>query len=396
MSNSFAFAWRSLVRQPARSSLGILGVAAVGALLFDMLLLSQGLLVSMADLFDRAGFDLRVTATDALPGQGPRMADAVNTAAALAELPGVRAAIAIRFADATVERGGEDVPASIQGVTAGGVRPWTMLRGRDLQQRGDALVNDHLAQSLRLAPGSRVSISASCISGPDSPPPVAFVVAGVADFPFDTPGEATIATGLDALNEACGGTAQGDADLIMVASKSEVGSKAAEAQITARAPALRVLTNEELVSRFERTGFTYFRQISTVLTTVTIGFAALLIAVLLTVSVNQRLGEIAAIRALGFSRRRVISDVLWESALIVGTGGLLSLPLGVLLASGLDNILKTMPGIPTDMHFFVFRPDAVGIHAALLAATALLAALYPVQIVARLPIAATLRNEVVG
>jgi ABC-type lipoprotein release transport system permease subunit len=48
------------------------------------------------------------------------------------------------------------------------------------------------------------------------------------------------------------------------------------------------------------------------------------------------------------------------------------------------------------MHFFVFQLQAVGIQAGLLAATALVAALYPVQVVARLPIAATLRNEVVG
>ena len=40
--NAIGFAWRSLVRQPARAALGILGVAAVGALLFDMLLLSRG------------------------------------------------------------------------------------------------------------------------------------------------------------------------------------------------------------------------------------------------------------------------------------------------------------------------------------------------------------------
>ena len=40
--NALGFAWRSLVRQPARAALGILGVAAVGALLFDMLLLSRG------------------------------------------------------------------------------------------------------------------------------------------------------------------------------------------------------------------------------------------------------------------------------------------------------------------------------------------------------------------
>jgi len=36
------------------------------------------------------------------------------------------------------------------------------------------------------------------------------------------------------------------------------------------------------------------------------------------------------------------------------------------------------------------------VHLLLLAATAVIAALYPIRIVARLPIAATLRDEVVG
>jgi len=126
-----------------------------------------------------------------------------------------------------------------------------------------------------------------------------------------------------------------------------------------------------------------------------VSFAMLLITVLLTVSVNQRLGEIAALRALGLSQRRVVADVLCESALIVGTGGLLSLPLGLLLATYLDAILKRMPGIPVQIHFFVFEPQSLAVHAALLAFTALAAALYPMRIVARLPIAATLRNEVI-
>ena len=132
------------------------------------------------------------------------------------------------------------------------------------------------------------------------------------------------------------------------------------------------------------------------LTTITVSFALLLITVLLTVSVNQRLGEVAALRALGFSRNRVVLDVLCESALIVGIGGLLSLPLGVALAAWLDGILKGMPGIPAQLHFFVFEPRALVIHVALLVATAILAALYPMRIVARLPIAATLRDEVVS
>ena len=74
------------------------------------------------------------------------------------------------------------------------------------------------------------------------------------------------------------------------------------------------------MDRFESTDFSYFRQISFALATITLCFAFLLIATLLTVSVNQRLAEIATLRALGFPRRRVAADLLWESALLIGTG----------------------------------------------------------------------------
>jgi hypothetical protein len=66
------------------------------------------------------------------------------------------------------------------------------------------------------------------------------------------------------------------------------------------------------------------------------------------------------------------------------------------LSVWLDAILKKMPGIPIAMHFFVFEPRALVWHGALLSVTAVLAAAYPMWLVARLPIAATLRNEVVS
>ena len=395
--NAPGFAWRSLVRQPARASLGVLGVAAVGALLFDMLLLSQGLVTSMRDLFDRAGYDLRVTATDSLPGQGPQLDDAIATAEAIGALPVVRSAVALRFAEASVESSASRLtPAVFQGADGPGVRPWTVMRGREIQEPREILINENLARRLRVEPGTPVRVRANCSDDLESLPPVTFTVVGIADFPFDSPNGGTVAAGMDALNDACGGNDPGRADVILVASADGVGSDAAAAAVSQLRPELRVLTNEALVGRFENGGFSYFRQISTVLTTVTVAFAVLLITVLLTVSVNQRLGEIAALRALGFTRWRVVADVLCESAMIVGGGALLSLPLGGLLAVGLDTILKRIPGIPTDVHFFVYRHDALGVHIALMTATALIAAIYPMQVVARLPIATTLRNEVVG
>ena len=395
--NAMGFAWRSLVRQRARALLGILGVAAVGALLFDMLLLSQGLVISMRDLLERTGFDLRVTATDALPGQGPLIRDAVARTAAISKLPSVRSAIALRLTSAVVGKDGRRGQyTSFEGVAGSATHPWTVLRGRDIAGGAELVINENTAGRAGVEPGDRVTVRASCTDGDEALPPVPFTVTGIAEFPFDTPNGATIATTLDMHAEACGGNESGEADVIMVASQANPGTGVTVAEVAAAFPELHVLSNGEAVNRFERGGFTYFRQISTVLTTVTFSFAVLLITVLLTVSVNQRLGEIAALRALGFSRSRVVADVLCESGLIVGGGGLLSLPLGGLLAAGLDRILKRIPGIPAEVHFFVFEPSALEVHVLLLVATAVIAALYPIQVVARLPIAATLRDEVIG
>ena len=392
-----AFAWRSLVRQPARASLGVVGVAAVGALLFDMLLLSQALVISMRDLFERVGFDVRVTASDALPGQGPLLANAVAHASAIAHLPSVRAAIALRLANAVVQKNGaRGQYTAFQGVAGTGAHPWTILRGHDIGSGPDLIVNENTSRRAGVQPGDRVMVRASCAGDAQALPPVPFTVTGVAEFPFDTPNGATAATSLDMLASACGGNETGEADMILVAAREGTSPDAVAAEVVTIVPELRVFSNEQVMSRLERGGFTYFQQISTVLTTVTLSFAVLLITVLLTVSVNQRLGEIAALRALGFSRWRVVADVLCESILIVGGGGLLSLPLGALLAAGLDRILKRIPGIPADVHFFVFEPGALQVHLLLLVATAILAALYPIRIVARLPIAATLRDEVIG
>jgi putative ABC transport system permease protein len=393
--NTLAFAWRSLVRQPARAALGILGVASVGALLFDMLLLSQGLVVSMRDLLDRSGFDIRVTATEDLPGQGPEMADAADAARHIALLPSVRSTITLRFENAVLERQGAadaQLPVSFLGAGGGAVRPWTVLRGRDIRGERELVLNEYGARTLGVEPGASVLVRASCSGEAEAPPPIVFLVAAIAEFPFDTPDAAGSATTAGGVAEACGAEDTGAADFILVASRGD--ADAAAAAIAAARPDLRAISNEQVLGRLQEAGFTYFRQISAVLTAVTVSFALLLITVLLTVSVNQRLGAIAALRALGLSQRRMAADVLCESALIVGIGGILSLPLGAALAAWLDAILKRMPGIPTDLHFFVFEPRALQVHAALLAATAIVAALYPMRIAASLPIATTLRNEV--
>ena len=406
MAGALSFAWRSLVRQPARASLGILGVAAVGALLLDMLLLSQGLVTSMQDLLDSTGFDIRVAAQDPVPGE-PDIADGPAAAAQIAALPSVAAAISVRTEDADIQVGSaRPTRSTFVGVSGGRAHPWTVLQGNDITSTSangsgapgnrdhELVLNADAAQSIGARPGSTVSVKAYCSGGAEAAPPISFRVTGIAEFPFDAPNQSGAGTTSASLADACGTPDSRTADLVMVTSTGDPDATAAA--IGALRPDLMTFTNSQAVGQLQQRGFTYFRQISTVLTTITVSFALLLITVLLTVSVNQRLGEVAALRALGFSRRRVVLDVLFESALIVGLGGLLSLPLGAALAVWLDSILKRMPNLPAALHFFVFDPQALWIHGGLLAATAVIAALYPMRIVARLPIAATLRDEVVG
>src|SRR6185295_17948530 len=190
-----------------------------------------------------------------------------------------------------------------------------------------------LSDAIGLPIGSELTWRAGCDPRRAVSTPRPFRLVGVAPFPFDDEAQSTAVVSRDALRDACGDD-RDEADMLMVASSG--GAAAAVTAIKAARPDLYPITNEQIVARMQTQGFTYFRQISAVLSAITLLFGFLLITVLLTVSVNQRLAEIAALRALGFSRARIVADVFCQSVLLVGTGGLLALPLGAALSLWLD------------------------------------------------------------
>ncbi|MEO8260205.1 MAG: FtsX-like permease family protein [Acidobacteriota bacterium] len=396
-----ALAWRTMTAEPARAALAVAGVAVIGALLFDMLLLSSGLLASFRDLLDSAGYDVRVSATDSGLFTVP-MRRATELADAIAGLPEVREVAIVRREQAELA-GAEPGPGDVTllNVSPGAERQtWRLVSGEDLADRSDGqappiVVNRQLAAKLSLSPGATLLLRAGR-QGPSALPAAAFRVSGVAVFPFESSTSLVAVTTRAGFDRASGGSSGDDADLVIVAARAEFGPDAAAAAIQRLRPDVRAFSNAQLVSRIGDNGFAYFRQISVVLSSITLAFAFLLIATLLTVSVNQKLGQVAALRALGLPRRRIAAMLVWESALLVGVGAVSSLPLGWALAMILDRILREMPGIPERVHFFVFAPRTAALHLALLAAAGLAAAVYPVWIATRLPIAATLRLETVS
>jgi putative ABC transport system permease protein len=386
------FAGRSLSRQPARALLGVIGVAVVGALLFDMLMLSRGLIVSFRDLLESTGFDVRVTATEALPGMGPAVAEAAATTEELSRLPELALVVPVRFGAATVAtRDGRTHEVAIIGSQTRRRGEWRLLEGADLADgaaggRPDMVVNRTLARDQGLASGSIVRL-ASTLPGRE------FRVSGIVEFPFEAAGEWMAGVTLRGFTHAFPTARRDEADLLLAASRPEAGPDAAVAAIRRARPDLHAFSIDEVLERLRHAEFSYFRQVSFVLATIASFFTLLLVTTLLTVSVNQRLGEVAALRALGFSRRRITLDLLAESALLVGGGGIAAVPLGLLLARGLDSILRQMPDLPSRLHFFVLEPRDLALHLAFLVLAALIAAAYPAILAARLPIAATLRRE---
>ena len=402
---AWGLAWRTIARSPARSVLAVAGVTVIGALLLNMLLLSRGLLVSFRDLLDAAGFDIRVIAAGGSMVHRPPIDGAATLAAAIARLTEVQRVTLVRTDNAqAIEPNGRGpaVGVSLIGTTdtaAGGV--WTILSGSSLPPAWAAgeppplVISPRLAAELSLKPGSDLKLRLFIPGSASALPLVTARIVGIGVFAFEAADDYTVATTMGGFAAAHGAAEDGEAELVLVASRPGTGPAAAAAIARLR-PDLRVFSTDQVLEQFNQNAFSYFRQISAVLSSMTLAFAFLLIATLLTMSVNQRLGEVAALRALGFPRRRIAANLLWESALLVGTGGLAALPVGGLLAVVLDRILRQMPGVPARVHFFVFEPRTVALYAALLCAAGGLAALYPIWLATRLPIAATLRREILS
>jgi putative ABC transport system permease protein len=140
----------------------------------------------------------------------------------------------------------------------------------------------------------------------------------------------------------------------------------------------------------------YFRQLAAMLGTVSLAVGFLLVTTLVTVSVNERIGEIAVMRAIGVSRAHVVSQIVLESMAISIVGAFAGLFLGLATGRYLNAILSSFPGLPEAIDFFLFQPRAAWTSLGLLALSGIAAGVYPSLRASSLPIASTLRQEAIA
>ena len=391
-----AWGLRSLFRQPLRTALSLAGIAVAAAMLLDMVMLSGGIDKSFTDLLLGRGFQMRLTPKGTLPfDTEATMAGASGIVAALRHDPAVAAAGAVlgtslygATADSTVTLFGYGIEPEAQSL-------YQVTSGRDLGP-GDTsgvVLSEPAARLLRAAVGDTVTLI-----GRLDPQVVTaavgrrLIVRGMVLWLYDYRGQPSVGTVLPVMQRLARRNAEDRASIILVKAREDEQVPALAESLRARFPQVEVNSVADLVAHF-RERLVYFRQLSYILGSMSLIVAVLLIATLLTITVNERLGEIATLRAIGVSRGTVVGQVLAEGTALTVVGSTLGILLGLVTAEYLDAILTSFPGLPAAFSFFVPRADTLGFAAVVLLVTGSLAGLYPAWLASRTPIAATLRAE---
>ena len=383
----------ALLGRRTRTMLAIAGVAVSAALLLDMVMLSTGMSVSFRSLLLSRGFQLRVAPKGTLPfDTEATIPDATATIAALRESPDIEAVSPVL--------GGTIHIPGVRGATSAvtlGLDPryqgdYELLSGRNPGD-GEIVANDALLAAI----GRRVGDTLTVAGGYD-PQLRRFAgarrvtISGRARFIYLARGQRAAAMPIASL-QALGGAGRRDrASLMMIRARQGADVEAVRSWIAKRLPRVTAISTETALAQVEER-LSYFRQLAFILGSVSLVVGVLLVGTLVTVSVNERIGEFAVLRAIGVAKRTITAQIMIEGAVLMLAGAAFGLALGLVTARYLNTILSSFPGLPQGIDFFLFQPRAAWTALALLAVAGVLAGAWPAWRGASLPVARTLREE---
>lgn len=387
----------SLVRHPARTLLAVLGLAVSAALLLDMVMLAGGMRESFRALLLTQGFQLRLAPRGTLPFDTEALIGGAD--ALVARLRSTRGVAAV-----SPVLGGQLHVAGVQGVVTGvalGIEPavqgdYTLVAGRSPRTADELVANDAFLRAAGRAVGDTVHAAAGFdpqLRGLTGERPL--LIVGRVRFLYLAADQRAAALPLATLRAMRGAEAADHVSLVMVRLVPGVDVGEAAVRLQRDHPRVTVISTAQALEQVDRR-LSYFRQLALILGAVSLGVGFLLVTTLVTVSVNERVGEIAVMRAIGVRRWRIVVQVGMETAALLGAAVPLGLALGLATARYLNSILARFPGLPERIDFFLFQPAAAWRALGLLVAAGVLAAFYPAWRSASLPIAATLREEAVG
>jgi putative ABC transport system permease protein len=400
----------ALRRHRTRTLLAILGVAVSAALLLDMVMLAGGMSVSFRDLLLVRGYQLRLAPKGTLPFDSEAtIAGASELVAALRARPEIAAVSPVLGGQLHVlppaapgGDGATEGTAPPRAVAfALGVEPavqgdYERTAGADVARADQIVANEAFLRAAKARVGDTLDVAAGFdpqLRAYAARRRVALV--GTTRFFYMPAEQPAVALPLATLQALRGPEGQDRVSVLMARVRDGADVEAARAAIDRAMPRVSAISTATALAQVEQR-LSYFRQLAFVLGAISLVIGFLLVTTLVTVSVNERVGEIAVLRAIGVSRLHVVQQIVIEGAALSLSGAALGLALGLVTARYLNAILSDFPGLPAAFEFFVFQPAAAWRALGLLVVSGIAAGVYPSWRAASLPIAGTLREEAVG
>ncbi len=402
-------ALHSLTRRRSRTALTVAGVAVAAAMLLDMVMLGSGMRESFRGFVEQQGFDLRLTPrgtmpfdTEATVGGGSALVARLRADPDIAGVsPVLGGRVFVSPSDAPAPGAAAATASAPAAAFAIGIDPavqadYVLEQGRDIAAPNEMVADAALLTAAGAAIGDTLRVAAGYdpqirrTTGTRS-----LTVVGRGRFVMLAAGERAIALPLRTLQRMGGPSRADRLSVILLRARDGVDVESLRARLEREDPRLSALsTAAALEFMDERLG--YFRQLAFILASVSLLVGFLLVTTLVTVSVNERIGEIAVMRAIGVARGRIVAQVMTEGLALSLVGATLGLGLGLLTARWLNGILSAFPGLPAAFDFFLFEPSSAVRSLAMLVACGVLAGIWPAWRAATLPVARTLREEAVA
>ncbi len=387
----------ALFRHRARTLLALLGIAVSAALLLDMVMLASGMRENFQGFLLVRGYQLRVAPKGTLPFDSEATIDsAAALIRAITRLPGVSGVSPVLGAQSQALVRDSAVTGFTLGIDPRVQGDYELLRGSELTDSASLVVNERWTALTGRTLGDTVTLAVGydpqlrTVLGQRT-----FVIRGVARFFYTATTQPTLAMRLPVLQQMGGIARQDRVSLLMVKAAAGADLEAVRANIQQTSNRVSAISIEGATAQVEQR-LAYFRQLALVLGSISLVVGILLVTTLITISVNERAGEIAVLRAIGVARSSIVVQVVTEGLLLSALGAGSGLAIGLVTAQWLERILADFPGMPATFRFFVFQPRDAGIALGMLATAGILAGVYPAWRAASLPIAATLRREAVA
>ena len=392
-----SLAWASLIRHRSRTLLAVLGVAIAAAMLLDMVMLASGMRESFRELLMSRGFEIRLAPKGTLPfDTDASIPDVSAVTETLRANPEIEAISPVMGGSIHVPVGARNVSSATLGIDPAVQGDYELLSGEDVHS-GDALVaNDYLIDQLGASIGDTLDVA----TGYD-PQTRSYtgqrrlVLTGRVRFLYGAAEQPASAMRRETLEGMVEPERRNRASLFMVRLRAGADTEQVRGWIAEALPNVTAISIATAIAQVDQR-LSYFRQLAFILGAVSLFVGFLLVTTLVTVSVNERAGEIAVMRAIGISRAHVVQQIVLEGVAISSTGALLGLALGLVTARYLNAILSAFPGLPMAIDFFLFQPRAAWSALGLLLASGIAAGIYPAWRASSLPIAESLRREAIA